>query len=586
MKTRKTTHRHPRGFGNQRKSCVGNNRRNSSRLRSSQRLANRITTVIQAAIEADTLSEIEPLLRVEAQAKSKNHQVYKALYLVTRANGKRAEAEHWAREWVNRPAKSTNELWKQARLAGQMRETEQQRQLIETICRHQGKPNPKALLWRIKRDLEQEQWEQALGSIKRLRNDNPHQEVWKQLEALCILERLGSTPSQKIKGIERLNLSKANQQNRASRLIHCRSAYEKGDIDPYNNINKSEHKVNTNGMGFERLIIPILMHQQQNREAADICSQLLKKQPGAYELQTLHAQCLLHQGFWSDGLEKLCKLEQHKTHDRPFKPTTFHCDTSISNSIFYSRWLHLLKTKHEQLEVWAPNPLLKLLETNFPDINFKSLTQKRATTLKNSTPISCLPSMIDDWDRKSAPHLPHLDANQALREEWRTYLKKTDDDFWIGLNWHGSALNAAIEAYKSDIPLNAFTPLASIKDCCLISLQKGTGSEELSQCSFIEQFHPQQKTINQEHRMEHMAAIVSLCDLVICDDSGPGHLASNLGIPTIVNTQPSSSWHWQNANLQRGFYRSTKANSFTETWRKTIRNASQMAESSIQNRQK
>ena len=582
MKTRKTTHRHPRGFGNQRESCIGNKHRSSSRLSSSQRLANRITTVIQAAIEADTLSEIEPLLRVEAQAKSKNHNVYQALYLVARAHGKTAEAEHWAREWVNRPAKSTNELWKQARLAGQIQETEQQRQLIETICRHQGKPNPKALLWRIKRDLEQEQWEQALANIKRLRNDNPHQEAWKQLEAFCILERYGSTPSQKIKAIERLNLSKPNRQNRASRLIHCRSAYENGDIKSYNAINESAYKVNTNGMGFERLIIPILMHQHQNREAADICSELLKKQPGAYGLQTLYAQCLLRQGFWSDGLQKLCKLEHDKTSESSFKPTVFHCDTSISNSIFYSRWLHLLKRKHDQLEVWAPNPILKLLETNFPAISFKPLTQKRATTIKDSRPISCLPSMVDDWDSKSFPHLPHLHANQDLKEEWRTYLNKTDGDIWIGLNWHGSALNAASEAFKSDIPLDTFAELESIKGSCLISLQKGTGSEELSHCSFIEQFHPQQTTISQEHRMEHMAAIVSLCDLVICDDSGPGHLASNLGIPTIVNTRPSSSWHWQEANLQRGFYRSTKANPFTETWRKTIQYASQMARDIIE----
>ena len=78
--------------------------------------------------------------------------------------------------------------------------------------------------------------------------------------------------------------------------------------------------------------------------------------------------------------------------------------------------------------------------------------------------------------------------------------------------------------------------------------------------------------------MEHVAAIISLCDLVICDDSGPGHLASNLGIPTIVNTRPSSSWHWHKANLEQGFYRSTTANPFTESWRKTLQNASQMAE--------
>ena len=133
---------------------------------------------------------------------------------MTRAHGKTAEAEHWAREWVNRPAKSTNELWKQARLAGQIQETEQQRQLIETICRQKGEPHPKALLWQINRELEREEWARALAEIKRLRNSDPSQEAWKQLEALCILEKAGSTPAQKTKNVEHLKLSKENNTSK------------------------------------------------------------------------------------------------------------------------------------------------------------------------------------------------------------------------------------------------------------------------------------------------------------------------------------------------------------------------------------
>ena len=582
MKTRKPTNHHPRGFGDQRGSCIGKKRSKSGRLSSSHRIANKITTVIRTAIEADTLSEIEPFLRIEAQAKCKNHWVYQALYLLTRDQGKSKEAEQWAREWVNRPAKSTDELWKQARIAGQIQETQQQQQLIETICRQKGEPHPGALLWQIKRNLAREQWEQALAGIKRLRKDDPHQETWKQLEALCILERTGTTPAQKAKSIENLKLSKIRPRNRESRLIHSRAAYEKGDIETANNIIKDNFKVNPNGIGLERLIVPILMHRHQIKEAADICSQLLKRQPRAYRLQTLNAQCLLRQGLWLEGFDMLSKIEQDKTSNTPNNPKEIHYDTSISDSIFYSRWLHLFKTKHDQLEVWVPNPLLKLLETNFPSIHFKPLTKKNSDNLKTSTPISCLPTLTEGWDNNSASLLPHLRVNQALKEQWRAHLGKNNNDFWIGLNWHGSALSAAVETFKSDIPLDAFSPLASIQGSCLIALQKGTGSEQLNQCDFIERFHPQQATISQEHRMEHMAAIISLCDLVICDDSGPGHLASNLGVPTIVNARPSSSWHWHNANLRQGFYRSATANPFTETWRKTIKNASQMAEEAMQ----
>ena len=578
MKTRKTTHRHPRGFANQRESCVGNKRRNVSRLRSSQRLANRITTVIQAAIEADTLNEIEPLLRLEAQAKSKNHQVYQALYLVTRTHGKTAEAEHWAREWVNRPAKSTNELWKQARLAGQIQETEQQRQLIETICRQKGEPHPKALLWQINRELEREEWARALAEIKRLRNSDPGQEAWKQLEALCILEKAGSTPAQKTKNIEHLKLSKEKQHFKASRLILSRIAYEKGETKTANSLIKDDIKVNPNGIGIERLIVPILMHRGQTKEAADICSQLLEKQPKAHQLKALHAECLLRQGLWHDGFQKLCDTDRRKAFNTTKNSNKFHCDTLIGSSIFYSRWLHLLNAEHHPIEVWAPTPLIKLLKANFQSINFKPLTKKKEINLQQSTPISCLPASIGSRDNDLARQLPYLSVDQAVKEEWRSLLGKNKGDFWIGLNWHGSALNAAAEIFKSDIPLSAFAPLALIKGSRLISLQKGTGSEQLNQCSFIERFHPLQATISQEHRMEHMAAIISLCDLVICDDSGPGHLASNLGIPTIVNARSTCSWHWHNANLRQGFYGSTTANPFTETWRKTIENACQMIE--------
>ena len=57
---------------------------------------------------------------------------------------------------------------------------------------------------------------------------------------------------------------------------------------------------------------------------------------------------------------------------------------------------------------------------------------------------------------------------------------------------------------------------------------------------FRERFHEKQDEINAEHRIEHIAAIIAGCDMVICDNSGPGHLSSNLGQNTIINTRPTS----------------------------------------------
>ena len=58
---------------------------------------------------------------------------------------------------------------------------------------------------------------------------------------------------------------------------------------------------------------------------------------------------------------------------------------------------------------------------------------------------------------------------------------------------------------------------------------KRNGKKQLEECSFKQHFHEQQPRISKEDRLEHIAAIIANCDAVICDDSGPAHLASNLG---------------------------------------------------------
>ena len=116
METRSSKNHHPRGFSDQRRPRVGKTHKYDSRHASSHGLTNQLTTIIQKAIEADKLSEIETLLRIEAQAKCKSHQVYYALYRLTKDRGDQHEANQWALKWIYRPASSKNELWKQAGL--------------------------------------------------------------------------------------------------------------------------------------------------------------------------------------------------------------------------------------------------------------------------------------------------------------------------------------------------------------------------------------------------------------------------------------------------------------------------------------
>ena len=114
----------------------------------------------------------------------------------------------------------------------------------------------------------------------------------------------------------------------------------------------------------------------------------------------------------------------------------------------------------------------------------------------------------------------------------------------IGINWNGSALQASRERVSSDIPLNAFAAIAQRPGVRLVSLQKGFGAEQLRHCRFADRFVSCQNEVSHEVRLEHMAALITLCDWVICDDSGPAHLAGSLSSPTILLLPERAGWRW------------------------------------------
>jgi hypothetical protein len=139
---------------------------------------------------------------------------------------------------------------------------------------------------------------------------------------------------------------------------------------------------------------------------------------------------------------------------------------------------------------------------------------------------------------------PHLRADHELVEHWRQLLNLKPDERLVGVNWCGSPLTAITECHKSDIPLEAFAPLAALPKTRLLSLQKGFGTNQLLKCSFRASFIAKQQEITAEMRFEHTAALMSLCDWVVSDDSGPAHLSGCLGVPTVVMLPPLCNWRW------------------------------------------
>ena len=51
---------------------------------------------------------------------------------------------------------------------------------------------------------------------------------------------------------------------------------------------------------------------------------------------------------------------------------------------------------------------------------------------------------------------------------------------------------------------------------------------------------------------------LSICNWVVCDDSGPAHLAASLNVPTILLANPRLGWRWKGVHNNSFWYPSVK----------------------------
>ena len=517
------------------------------------------------------LKKIEPLLRIHAQANSSLEQVYRGLYIISRQEKNYKEAIKWAEKWITIPSENQENAWKQAQVANKLKDLRSLQKITRALISQNSQKAMIAMQWSIKHLMIAEEWEEAHRTIKKLKRIDNSTEITKALEATCIIESQRMPQREKIKEINRLGIGELNSQNKIYKIIQIRYLYERGENPNILKIGNSDLTVNKNGAGIERLLLPVLLHTKQNESATKLCKELLTLNQSAKELRNIYGECLLRKGEWRAGFEeKSTYLTSILT--IPKTPCAdIYCNGTLGETLFYSRWLNCLEQEKNKRTVYVQQPLIKLLQFNFKHIHFLPLRNTNHHRKYKHLPIALLPTEIKDWEKNRRLFDFTLSAEESIEKNWKEEIKKEPGEKLIAINWHGPALKSAHKTSKSDIDLESFACLTKKKHIRFVSLQKGTGKEELKHCSFKGFFHEDQEKINNENRIEHIAAIITRCDAVICDGSGPAHLASSLGKKTVVNTTADCSWIWQQSppkNLR--FYPKSETSNYDKSWEETI----------------
>ena len=156
-------------------------------------------------------------------------------------------------------------------------------------------------------------------------------------------------------------------------------------------------------------------------------------------------------------------------------------------------------------------------------------------------PLLSLPRIFRTTLANIPAKIPYIFAKPALVDQWREHLGKYPG-FKIGITWQGSPAFTR-DRFRSP-PLAYFAALAQ-PGVCLVSLQKGPGTEQLKEAAESLPIVDLGSSLDESAGpFMDTAAIMMNLDLVITSDTAIVHLAGALGVAVWVALPFAPDWRW------------------------------------------
>jgi tetratricopeptide (TPR) repeat protein len=223
------------------------------------------------------------------------------------------------------------------------------------------------------------------------------------------------------------------------------------------------------------------------------------------------------------------------------KTILLHAEQGLGDVLQFIRYAPLVKQREATVVVECQRALLPLLAT-CAGIDRLLGRGDALPAFDVQAPLLSLPGILQTSLESVPADIPYLFASEALVQQWRERLGRLAG-LKIGIGWQGS-LSYRGDRYRS-IPLPHFAPLTQAPGVCLMSLQKGVGSEQLGE---VRDRFP---VVDFGSELDEAAgafmdtaAIMMNLDLVVTSDSALAHLAGALGVPTWVALPFVPDWRW------------------------------------------
>jgi tetratricopeptide (TPR) repeat protein len=218
-----------------------------------------------------------------------------------------------------------------------------------------------------------------------------------------------------------------------------------------------------------------------------------------------------------------------------------HAEQGLGDTIQFIRYAALVKRRGGTVIVECQAPLVRLL-SRCAGIDELLARDSPLPAFDVQVPLLTLPRVFNTTPATVPADSPYLFAEDGLVQHWRQELACTEA-FRVGIAWQGNP-GFAGDCVRS-IPLRCFAPLAAVAGVCLVSLQKGPGTEQLAEA--VRLF----PVIDLGGRLDEAtgafvdtAAVMKNLDLVVTSDTAIAHLAGALGVPVWVALSVGADWRY------------------------------------------
>ena len=226
------------------------------------------------------------------------------------------------------------------------------------------------------------------------------------------------------------------------------------------------------------------------------------------------------------------------------KTLLVHAEQGLGDVIQFCRYLPLLVAQDISLVFEVMPALVPLLRTLPGAIRLVGRGEL-LPPFDYHCPLLSLPLALDTRLETIPAQVPYLAAEPERITQWKQRLRALPG-LRVGIAWQGNpAVEKLMWARGRSIPLADLEPLAHLPGVSLVSLQKGSGVEQLRAVPFADRIVDLSAELDPgPDAFLDTAAVIAGLDLVISSDTAVAHLAGALGRPVWVMLAASPEWRW------------------------------------------